>query len=224
MKKNLLFFLLISTTTFSDDTPIISVMGTGKILAKPNTVRILATVETNDTNSAVANKKNETIINEAIRSLKILGLKNSNIKIENYSLQLRPVFQDSKKIKDLFYVTNKIVILSNEVDKVSQFLETLNNSKVTSISNVEFLINNKKELEDKSYQLAYINAKEKASNIASLENLKLYPKEINLISYPINPILYKTNPIKNNNRVPITTPDTIEIVSNVEATFYMFKK
>lgn len=224
MKKNLFFFLMVSALSFADEIPTINVMGNGSVFTKPTKVKILATIETSDTDSNVANEKNKTIVSKTVDSLKKLGLKESDIKIENYSLNLRTSFLENKEKKKLFYTMNQISISTEEISKTSDFLDTLNKSGVTNINNIEFLVDNRKDLENKAYQLAYENAKEKATNIANLENLKISPKEINLISYPVRPILYKTNSTQGESGVPITIPENIEISTNINATFYMFKK
>ena len=67
MKKTIgTLLLLTSAFTLADETPTISVTGTGTVSGKPDTFSIVATVETANKNSQTAISENVNIFNKAI--------------------------------------------------------------------------------------------------------------------------------------------------------------
>ncbi|MGL5645433.1 SIMPL domain-containing protein, partial [Cetobacterium sp.] len=175
MKKTIgTLFLLTSAFSLANETPTISVTGTGTVSGKPDTFSIIATVETTNKNSQTAISENTDIVNKAIALLKKSGLKENNIKTENYSLNYR----NDYNVKDgemKYFVRNQILITSNDLDKAGTVLTALNNGGVNNIGEINFFIADRKELEDKAYKLAYENAKYKAALIAGIDDFKVSP-------------------------------------------------
>lgn len=221
MKRIVTLFLVLSTFVFAENTtPVISATGRGVVSVKPDTLRILAVVETSDTNSKVAIEKNNEIINRTLSLLKSVGVTKNEIKVQNYSLNYRNdyVQKDVKK----YFVSNEILISSKSLNKVDKILGALNQGGVTNIGTTEFTIENRKNYEEKAYQLAYQEAKDKAKAIAKLENKTITPKEISLnYSSPrvlTNAMVKQDNPISS---VPVTVPSNLEITADVSASFYL---
>lgn len=225
MKKTIgTLLLLTSAFTLADETPTISVTGTGTVSGKPDTFSIVATVETANKNSQTAISENVNIVNKAIDLLKQNGLKENNIKTENYSLNYR----NDYNIKDgemKYFVRNQILITSNDLEKAGIVLTALNNGGVNNIGEISFFIADKKELEDKAYKLAYENAKYKASLIAGMDNFKISPKNINLnysIPRPI-PFMLNSSLKADDTPIPLTVPNDIDITASMNVIFYMKK-
>ncbi|MEG1583010.1 MAG: SIMPL domain-containing protein, partial [Cetobacterium sp.] len=180
MKKTIgAISIFLSTICLANDAPTISVVGNGTVSAKPDTLSIVATVETRDLNSEKAITENTTIINNAIKLLKKEGLKDKNIKTENYSLNYRSDY-NNKDNEMKYYVRNQIVITSDDLENTSKILTALNSGGVNNIGEVNFYVADRKELEDKAYVLAYEDAKSKAQLIADIDKFKISPKDINL--------------------------------------------
>lgn len=221
MKKFMMMFLILSTFAFGEDTtPIVSAMGRGVVSVKPDTVKILATVETSDSVSKVAIEKNNEIINRTLNLLKRVGVSKNEIKVQNYSLNYRNDYikKDGKK----YFVTNEISISSKNLNKVDKILGALNQGGVTNIGRTEFTLENRKNYEEKAYQLAYQEAKEKARAIAKMENKSITPKEINLnYSSPrvLTNAMFKQEDATSS--VPVTVPSNLEITADVNASFYL---
>lgn len=225
MKKTIgTLLLLTSAFTLADETPTISVTGTGTVSGKPDTFSIVATVETANKNSQTAISENVNIVNKAIDLLKQNGLKENNIKTENYSLNYR----NDYNVKDgemKYFVRNQILITSNDLEKAGIVLTALNNGGVNNIGEISFFIADKKELEDKAYKLAYENAKYKASLIARMDNFKISPKNINLnysIPRPI-PFMLNSSLKADDTPIPLTVPNDIDITASMNVIFYMKK-
>lgn len=217
-------FFLTSTFSFANDTPTISVTGTGTVSGKPDTFSITATVETVNKNSQAAVSENTDIINKAIELLKKNGLKENNIKTKNYSLNYR----NDYNVKDgdmKYFVRNQLSISSNDLEKASTVLTILNEGGVNNIGEINFFIADRKELEDKAYKLAYENAKHKANLIAGMDNFKISPKNIDLnfsiprtISFMLN-----STAKADNTPIPLTVPNDVDVTASMNVTFYMEK-
>lgn len=217
-------FFLTSTFSFANDTPTISVTGTGTVSGKPDTFSITATVETVNKNSQAAVSENTDIINKAIELLKNNGLKENNIKTENYSLNYR----NDYNVKDgdmKYFVRNQLSISSNDLEKASTVLTILNEGGVNNIGEINFFIADRKELEDKAYKLAYENAKHKANLIAGMDNFKISPKNIDLNFSMPRTISFMLNSTAkaDNTPIPLTVPNDVDVTASMNVTFYMEK-
>ena len=217
-------FLLTSVLTLSNETPTISVTGTGTISGKPDTFNIVATVETMNVNSQTAINENTSIINNAINLLKKTGLKENSIKTENYSLNYR----NDYNVKDgemKYYVRNQIMITSNDLEKAGTVLTALNNGGVNNIGEINFFIADRKDLEDKAYKLAYENAKAKASLIAGIDSFKVSPKNIDLNYSMPRPISFMLNSSTktDDTPIPLTVPNNVDVTASMNVIFYMEK-
>lgn len=223
MKKTIgTFAVLISSLALGKDIPTIAVNGVGSISAKPDTMSIIANVETKNTNSQKAVEENNTIVKKAIELLKKDGLTDSNIKIENYNLNYRKDY-NSKSDEMNYFVNNQIIITTKNLEKAGELLGVLNNSGVSNINNVNFFISNKKELENKAYKLAYTDAKNKAKLIAKMDDFKISPKYIDLGYSNPRPYPVFNMTRANSSDVPVTIPESISVTANINATFYMKK-
>ncbi|MCX3067265.1 SIMPL domain-containing protein [Cetobacterium somerae] len=225
MKKTIgTLFLLTSAFSLANETPTISVTGTGTVSGKPDTFSIIATVETTNKNSQTAISENTDIINKAIGLLKKSGLKENNIKTENYSLNYR----NDYNVKDgemKYFVRNQILITSNDLDKAGTVLTALNNGGVNNIGEINFFIADRKELEDKAYKLAYENAKYKASLIAGIDDFKVSPKNIDLNYSMPRPISFMLNSAAkaDDTPIPLTVPNDVDVTASMNVIFYMEK-
>lgn len=225
MKKTIgTLFLLTSAFSLANETPTISVTGTGTVSGKPDTFSIIATVETTNKNSQTAISENTDIVNKAIGLLKKSGLKENNIKTENYSLNYR----NDYNVKDgemKYFVRNQILITSNDLDKAGTVLTALNNGGVNNIGEINFFIADRKELEDKAYKLAYENAKYKASLIAGIDDFKVSPKNIDLNYSMPRPISFMLNSAAkaDDTPIPLTVPNDVDVTASMNVIFYMEK-
>lgn len=225
MKKTIgTLFLLTSAFSLANETPTISVTGTGTVSGKPDTFSIIATVETTNKNSQTAISENTDIVNKAIGLLKKSGLKENNIKTENYSLNYR----NDYNVKDgemKYFVKNQILITSNDLDKAGTVLTALNNGGVNNIGEINFFIADRKELEDKAYKLAYENAKYKASLIAGIDDFKVSPKNIDLNYSMPRPISFMLNSAAkaDDTPIPLTVPNDVDVTASMNVIFYMEK-
>ncbi|MEG0234531.1 SIMPL domain-containing protein [Cetobacterium sp.] len=225
MKKTIgTLFLLTSAFSLANETPTISVTGTGTVSGKPDTFSIIATVETTNKNSQTAISENTDIVNKAIALLKKSGLKENNIKTENYSLNYR----NDYNVKDgemKYFVRNQILITSNDLDKAGTVLTALNNGGVNNIGEINFFIADRKELEDKAYKLAYENAKYKAALIAGIDDFKVSPKNIDLNYSMPRPISFMLNSAAkaDDTPIPLTVPNDVDVTASMNVIFYMEK-
>ncbi|MGL5544535.1 MAG: SIMPL domain-containing protein [Cetobacterium sp.] len=218
-------FILGSSFTFGNESPTISVTGTGTISGKPDTFSLIATVETSNKESGVAIDENTKIIKDTINLLKKTGLKDNNLKTENYTLNYRVDYNNSNNSNNemKYFARNQITITSSDLGKASTILTALNKGGVNNIGEINFYIADRKELEDMAYKLAYSDAKYKAALIANLENLKVRPKNIDLSFTSPRPLPFMLDSAFKGDTapIPVTIPSNIEVTASLNATFYM---
>ncbi|MGL5089184.1 MAG: SIMPL domain-containing protein [Fusobacteriaceae bacterium] len=218
-------FIISSSLIFANETPTISVMGSGVVSGKPDTFSLIASVETSNLISQNAIDENTEIVNNAIKLLKKNGLKDINLKTENYTLNYRTDYNsNNNKIQNemKYFVRNQITITSNDLKSASKVLTALNSGGVTNIGEINFFISNRKELENEAYKLAYEDAKSKANLIAKIDGFNITPKNIDLSYSMPRAIPFMVNSsFKSDSALPITVPSNLEVNANLNVTFYM---
>ncbi|WP_297597533.1 SIMPL domain-containing protein [uncultured Cetobacterium sp.] len=225
MKKTIgVISVLLSTICLGNDTPTIAVTGSGTVTGKPDMLSIIASVETTNPNSEKAISENTNIINNAIKLLKKEGLKDKNIKTENYSLNFRNDY-NTKENEMKYFVKNQIIITSDDLENTGKILTALNNGGVNNIGEVNFYIADRKELEDKAYVLAYEDAKSKAQLIAGIDKFSITPKDINLNFSTPRPLgyVFASNAKMGDATIPVTIPNNIDVTASMNVIFYMEK-
>ena len=221
-------FILGSSLAVANESPTISVSGTGSISGKPDTFSLIASVETSNKESEKAITENTNIINNTMKLLKKAGLKDNNLKTENYSLSYRTDYnnRDNNTNNDMkYFVRNQITITSSDLKSAGEILTALNKGGMNNIGEINFYIKNRKDLENMAYKLAYEDAKSKATLIANLENLKVTPKNIDLSFNSPRPLPFMLNGSFKADSAPIlvTVPSNIDVTASLNATFYMEK-
>ncbi|MGL5000267.1 MAG: SIMPL domain-containing protein [Cetobacterium sp.] len=220
-------FMLSSALIFTNEIPTISVVGNGVVSGKPDTFTLVGTVETSHSISQNAIDENTEIVNNAIKLLKKSGLKDSNLKTENYTLNYRTDYNSNNKTTNemKYFVRNQITITSNDLKSAGKVLTALNTGGVSNIGEINFFIANRKELENEAYKLAYEDAKSKANLIAKMENFNISPKNIDLNYSMPRAIPFMTNSsFKSDSApIPVTVPNNLEVSANLNVIFYMQK-
>lgn len=222
MKKILVVFLFLITILYGkeEENSVITSTGRGIVLGKPDTIKILSLIESIDEKSENAVRKNNEILYRTLRLLEKNGVEKDEIIIQNYSLEYRRDYTTKDESRK-YFVTNEILIISKKLKNVDKILGALNQGGVTNIDRTEFIIEDRKKYEEKAYELAYLEAKERAKIIAKLENKVVVPKEINLIYLSPRGLLNMAYEKNFSSSVPVTIPNSLEIIADINATFYL---
>lgn len=224
--KKIIFMLTLATTLFANNSvnkeATISVQGTGIVMAKPDMLKIVSVVESEDSTVEKASEKNKNIVLNLIKKLERGGVAKRDITIGNYSVNLRRY--NNEKVKDnKYFASTQIIIETNRLNRAENILDLLTKNGVTNICDIEFYSKDIEKSEEDAYRLAYKDAKSKAENIATLEKKTLAPKEIQLFNNYNRPIqlLRASDSSNKSSGIPLTVPKEIEVKANVNVVFYL---
>lgn len=169
----------------------IEVVGTGEIVAEPDTAIIDMGIMTENTSAKVAQEENSVITNSVIDGLLSIGINQKDIRTKNYSINPRYDFIDGVQTFRSYEVRHILEVTVNDISMVGNVLETSVENGVNYQQDITFTINSPDEYYNEALELAVNNATQKAENIA-------YSVGGSIISYPIK--------IIENNQRKITTP------------------
>lgn len=197
----------------------------------PDTASIYFSVETVSQDSKAAVNKNKEITSALILSLKpILAVEKSD-SIQTKNFILRPNYNYDKNGKRNFQnytASNTIYVKTKKLENVSKLIDTAVANNATSVSELNFFIENEKQYTGELAQEAINNAKVIAKLTASTLNQKLCGvRSIRVNVYPQNQYntRYATmNADKAAGSVKKATPiefGKIKLQANVDAEFYV---
>lgn len=171
--KRILFIgaILFSTLAFGQkNIPLVSVTGEGIVKVVPDEVIIKARVEHTGASASEVKSKNEKVANDIFKFLEAKGIPSKNIKTE----YLRLDKQYNYDTKEYYFSANQAISIElNNLDKYEEIMSGLMESGLNRIDGIEFQTSKKEELEAKARKEAMLDAREKATQLASAVGLKI---------------------------------------------------
>jgi uncharacterized protein YggE len=168
---------------FTGDTNI-SVMGEGEVFAKPDIGTFSFSVRAEGVNSAEAQEKSATSINQILEFLEESGVEEKDIKTQNYNLNPRYRYQEricpvgsfcppGEQIIDGYEVTQSVMVKVRDLDKAGDLISGAGDRGATDISSLQFTIDDESELMAEARAVAIADAKEKAKVLADNLGMRL---------------------------------------------------
>jgi uncharacterized protein YggE len=175
----------------------ITVTGQGVVYVKPDVAYVNIGVQVQEKTAKEAAEKNAKIVNQIVKELLKLGIKEDELETKEYSVN--PVYNYPPNEAPVLVGYQVINIFSVKITKklengnldtkfVGEVLDTATSNGANLISGIEFDILNKEELKLKAIELAMEDAKKKAETALSVVGEKIKGVvEINIsdVSYPI---------------------------------------
>ncbi len=159
-----LFFI----NKFFADPAVITVVGTGRLTAKPEKVEMLVTQVDSNPDPMVAVSSSEQSIENLIAKAK--NLTGDNLEIQKSFYQMTP----SVITGDVLYqVVNVFKVTANDPAKASDLIKMFYAEGATTVSNVNFIPEKQDEVTQKAREAAIKKAKEEAKNIAKASGKRL---------------------------------------------------
>lgn len=163
--------ILFSALVFAQEKiPLVSVSGEGIVKVVPDEVTINARVEHTGDSAALVKRENEQVVNEIFKFLKSKGIPSGNIQTEYIRLDKQYNY-DSKKY--YFSANQAISIKLNNLGKYEEIMSGLMESGLNRIDGIAFQTSKKTALEAQARKEAMLDAKEKATQLASAIGLKI---------------------------------------------------
>jgi uncharacterized protein YggE len=162
----------------------LSVEGNGSVTAAPDLAVIFLGVITEDPKLAEAQKQNSEKAKKVISSLLKLGIKEKDIKTENYSVDPQYDFVEGKQVFRGYRVTNNLRITVKDMKSIGTIIDTAIENGANVVYNVNFTIEEKDIYYKKALSLALINAVEKAKSIEKTLNVEVHLTPIKIVEEP----------------------------------------
>ncbi len=224
MKKRLIQFLSLSVASFvvlpafAEDPgtmPTIEITGKASIMAMPNTVSILFSVETELPKASDAVKTNAEKTDKILNVLGKISDKDTRMRTSGYGLF--PVYE--KEGTTRFYrVRNTVIVESKDLEKVGAFVDQAAEAGATRIANLTFSTDKAEELTKEASVQALKNALKDAEALARAAGVSI--KRIVKISYdqrenhPVRAMLEAAAPVA----TPIMVGE-IQVQASVQLVF-----
>lgn len=160
----------------------ISVSGEGRVFAKPDIVKITATVMTDKPALADAEKENSDLSNKVTEALKANNVAEKDIQTTSFNIYPQysypvPCYQTSSSIPCpsgsakpeivSYQIRNTLTITVRDVAKAGDILDIIVKSGVNEVSNFQLTIDDPKTFQGEARQKAIDDARAKAQAIAS---------------------------------------------------------
>ena len=239
MKKILLFLGLFiglsgalsanAVTVTHKDMGYVSVNATASKEIIPDTASIYFSVDTSAPDSKSAVNKNKDASAALIDSLKPLLAIEKSDSIQTKSFLLKPNYKYDKNGKKTFLnytASNVIYVKTKNLSKVSELIETAVVNNATSVSGLDFFVENEKQFAGELAQEALSKAKVVAGLTASTLGQKVKDiKSVRVTIYPQNNVTpYATSNLKSSSAAKKQLPvefGKIKLEANVNAEFYV---
>ena len=176
MKKTLFLLLLfsVSLSIFTEELiRTISVIGTGEMVIKPDTVVISTGVDSGDPVIGLALEENNVIMSKIFEGLADLGIVADDIETSNYNVYLYRPYNDEDIREEEYRVSNSIKINIKKLDLVDTVIDTIITLGANKINGIYFTFENVEEYQHELSKKAIKDARDKAEYLAKLENMKV---------------------------------------------------
>ena len=205
----------------------ISVGGSGKVNAVPDTAVLRLGIEAQESSVALAQEKANGAMNAAMSALDDNGIAEKDIQTQYFNIR-KVTRWDEKQGKEMvtgYRVTNMVTAKIREMDKVGAIIDAVAGvgGDLTRIDSIGFTVEEPSAYYDEARQKAMADATSKAKQLAELADVKLgkpvYISESAAYPYPVyRQDVYESIAGAPAMETPIS-PGEMEISLNVQVTY-----
>lgn len=166
-------FSVKSVTTTQTD--LFSVDGEGEATAAPDQASFTVGVTQTGSTADIAKNEVTEATNAIITELKRLGVKETDIKTQNYSVYPNQNFEGGRNAITGYTANQELQVKTDNVDLANRALDAATAQGANNISGVQFTFDDedKEKLEAEARKKAIADAKEKAKEIADAAGVRL---------------------------------------------------
>ena len=158
---------------FASQPPQISVSGSAEVKVAPDEIWLDVLVETRSVTLEPARIENDEKITQAVKFLKSIGIKGSDVQTDFISVQPEYDSNRSRFVPVAYVVQKSVKVRITNVTSFQTVLTGLLNSGVNRVNNVEFRTTQLWKYRDQARAMAVRAAKEKAESLVSEIGVKL---------------------------------------------------
>jgi uncharacterized protein YggE len=154
----------------------ITVIGEGKVSAKPDQAQIQVGVETIASTVQEATKENNAKMAAILAALKKLGIADKDIQTSNFSIYLERMPErelSATSEVNRYRVSNQVRVIVRDLNNVSNVIDQVVEAGANNIWGVNFTIGDPKDLQATARAAAVADAKAKAQELAKLTDVSV---------------------------------------------------
>ncbi|MFJ7669187.1 SIMPL domain-containing protein [Lysinibacillus sp. NPDC097195] len=183
---------------------IMTVTGSGKIVAQASYVQLQIEVTTQGKNVQQAQQENASTMNRVLQSILALTIPRENIQTTAYTIAPIYDYVEGKQVFTGYEVTNAITVKVPDTNLVGSVIDTAVENGANRISSIQFKIDHADVYYQQALSLALHNAQMKANTIAQTMHLSLQPQPLEIVEEnESGPVLYKSMAMADSS---LTTP------------------
>lgn len=148
--------------------PLITVSAQGEIQATPDRASILLSVQTRNSSATTAAQENASKQSSVVAALRSLGLTNSQISTEDYSItpEMRTDDGVRQPVVLSYRVSNSLRVQISDLSAVGKIIDSALSHGANQVTSVNFLESNAEDLYKQALAMAVANARAQAEVMA----------------------------------------------------------
>jgi hypothetical protein len=164
-----------ATTTPSDLTRTITVVGKGTVTIKPDTAQATLGVETMGKNVKDATAESSATMEAIIKALTALGIAEKDIQTSGFSVwsERNPAVEGRLSDEVTYRVMNTVNVQVRDMDQVGAVLDAAIEAGANAVHGVSFYVDDTDKIESDARAKAVVDARAKAEELAKLNDVKV---------------------------------------------------
>ncbi|MBA2174422.1 SIMPL domain-containing protein [Halobacillus locisalis] len=198
------------------------VTGTGIVEIQPDIAFLRLGAVTEDKSLAVAQQRNAETIGAVTRSLVTAGIAERHIQTAEYFIYPEYDYEDGKQKFRGYRVTHLLKVKVEKIEDVGAVIDLAVSQGANRVSDIQFDVRNKSEIEQEALQRSIEDAKKKAQTIARTIQVQLHPTPLKIVESGAEsiemPISYGKSVVASSSSTPVQPGET-KITSTIQAKF-----
>ena len=202
-----------------------TIYGIGSVKVRPDIATASLGVITENKNLKNAQEENAIIANKVLNMLRHMGIKDRDIKTENYSISPEYDYIEGKQVFRTYRVVNSFKVIFRDINMIGKTIDAVVASGVNTVNNITFTVEDAERLYNQALKIAVKNAQEKAIELEEVLNIIVNKVPIRITEErqeikPVGRQAFYAAPIDS---TPIKEGE-IEISASVKAVFNYFSR
>ena len=173
MKRALLLFLFLSLPSLASvipNQPHVYVEGYKSIDVSPDQVKFSLSIKKTELDAQKAKANVESRLSTLLKLTRGMGIKDDDISASPFQVTPSYEWRNGKRHYKGTDVSVTIYVMLNDVSRYAEAINTFVNANITSIINSQAMLSNEREIRQKVLKMALADAKQKANDLASLQD------------------------------------------------------
>ncbi|WP_310618899.1 SIMPL domain-containing protein [Flexibacterium corallicola] len=162
-------FVIVAAPALAQETPTITVVGSGSVAVVPDKLIVTSRVITQDKSAETALEENSRKLELVIQNIKDAGIKDNQIQTRGFGI--RPIYENLRNQKNTnqapsiisYRVTNGVEITIDSVEKLGSLLPNMVKSGANNVSDIRFIVSDQSNKLDEARSKAVADAMRKAT-------------------------------------------------------------